>query len=48
MQSQSKGTMKALVRVLKTVGDAFVKMYMTSLMISVFPGNQADVNNRYR
>jgi hypothetical protein len=40
--------MKALARVLKTVGDTFVKVYMTSLMISIFPGNQtSDVNRNW-
>jgi hypothetical protein len=45
MQSQLKGSMKALARVLKTVGDTFVKVYMTSLMISIFPGNQTASND---
>jgi hypothetical protein len=43
-----KGFMNTLARVLKTVGDTFVKMYMTSLMISIFPGNPSNSNNRYR
>jgi len=38
--------MKALVRLIKTVGDTFVKVYMTSLMISIFPGDQTASNNR--
>lgn len=49
MQNQSKGYMKALVRVPKTVGDLFIRMCITtSLMISVFPGNLADEISRYR
>lgn len=39
--------MKALVRVLKTVGDTFVKVYLASLMISAV-GDRSDVNTRYR
>lgn len=41
-----KGTMKALVRVLKTVGDTFLKVFTTSFSISMFTGNQS--NKQYR
>jgi len=39
--------MKAFVRSIKKVGDAFVKAYLMSLMITLNPDNQNKPRDRY-
>ncbi len=45
--ANQKDKMKALVRRFKKVGDAFVKAYLMSLMITLNPDSQNKPRDRY-
>ena len=46
-RANQKDKMKALVRRFKKVGDAFVKAYLMSLMITLNPDSQNKPRGRY-
>ncbi len=46
-RANQKDKMKAFVRSIKKVGDAFVKAYLMSLMITLNPDSQNKPRDRY-